>query len=85
MAIALNYKGMLSFDRDIFSVFFCVLAEPLVCISGYIAGFVPAVSRFSILFAGTNIHEVISFFQANAPFSGAGVRFSVSSGMVAKL
>ena len=63
----------------------CVLAEPLVCISGYIAGFVPAVSRFSILFAGTNIHEVISFFQANAPFSGAGVRFSVSSGMVAKL
>ena len=56
-----------------------------MCISGYIAGFVPAVSRFSILFAGTNIHEVISFFQANAPFSGAGVRFSVSSDMVAKL
>ena len=61
------------------------LVYRLLCISGYIAGFVPAVSRFSILFAGTNIHEVISFFQANAPFSGAGVRFSVSSGMVAKL
>ena len=29
----MNYKRMLSFDRDIFNVFFCVLAEPLVCIN----------------------------------------------------